>query len=87
MTKNFTPKLNAIKDAKGFRKGKGTRDQVFALRIMIQKFREFNVNTNGIYLCFVDYAKAFDNVIHSKLWATIKDIGFPEHIISLLESL
>ena len=51
----------------GFRRGRGTRDQVFALKIIIQKFREFHVDTSGIYVTFVDYAKAFDSVIHSRL--------------------
>ncbi len=71
----------------GFRKGKGTRDQVFTLRLIIQKFREFHVGTNGVYLSFVDYAKAFDSVIHTKLWTTMENLGFPRHIIRLLESL
>ena len=71
----------------GFRRGRGTRDQVFALKIIIQKFREFHVDTSGIYVTFVDYAKAFDSVIHSRLWSTMRNMGFPGHIIGLLESL
>ena len=71
----------------GFRRGRGTRDQVFALKIVIQKFREFYVDTSGIYVTFVDYAKAFDSVIHSRLWSTMRNMGFPGHIIGLLESL
>ena len=71
----------------GFCRGRGTRDQVFALKIIIQKFREFHVDTSGIYLSFVDYAKAFDSDIHSKLWSTMRDMDFPGHIIGLLESL
>ena len=71
----------------GFRRGRGTRDQVFALKILIQKLREFHVGTCGIYFSFVDYAKAFDSVIHSKLWGIMWDMGFPRHIIRLTENL
>ena len=70
-----------------FLRDRGTRDQVFALKIIVEKFREFHVDTSGIYLSFVDYEKAFDSVIHSKLWSTMRDMSFPGHIIGLLESL
>ena len=71
----------------GFIKNKGTRDQIFVLKIIIQKFREYNMDSNGIYLCFVDYAKAFDSVMHSELRDMMQKMGFPSHIISLLASL
>ena len=56
----------------GFRKGKGTRDQIANIRWIIEKTREFQKN---IYFCFLDYAKAFDCVDHNKLWKILKEIG------------
>ena len=56
----------------GFRKGRGTRDQIANIRWIIEKAREFQKN---IYLCFIDYAKAFDCVDHNKLWKTLKENG------------
>ena len=53
----------------GFRKGRGTRDQIANIRWIIEKAREFQKN---IYFCFIDYAKAFDCVDHSKLWKILK---------------
>ena len=60
----------------GFRKGRGTRDQIANIRWIIEKGREFQKN---IYLCFIDYAKAFDCVDHNKLWKILKEMGIPDH--------
>ena len=54
----------------GFRKGRGTRDQIANIRWIIEKAREFQKN---IYFCFIDYAKAFDCVDHNKLWKILRD--------------
>ena len=54
----------------GFRKGRGTRDQIANIRWIMEKAREFQKN---IYFCFIDYAKAFDRVDHNKLWKILKD--------------
>ena len=56
----------------GFRKGRGTRDQIANIRWIMEKAREFQKN---IYLCFIDYAKAFDCVDHHKLWKILKEMG------------
>ena len=61
----------------GFRKGRGTRDQVANICWIIEKAREFQKN---IYLCFIDYTKAFDRVDHNKLWKIIKEMGIPDHL-------
>ena len=58
----------------GFRKGRGTRDEITNIHWIIQKAREFQKN---IYFCFIDYAKAFDCVDHNKLWKTLKEMGIP----------
>ena len=68
----------------GFRKGRGTRDQIANICWIIEKAREFQEN---IYLCFIDYAKAFDCVDHNKLWKTHKNCGIPDHLICLLRNL
>ena len=68
----------------GFRKGRGTRDQIVNIRWIIEKVREFQKN---IYFCFIDYAKAFDGVDHNKLWKILKEIGIPEHLTCLLRNL
>ena len=65
----------------GFRKGRGTRDQIANIHCIIQKAREFQKN---IYFCFIDYAKAFDWVDHNKLWKILKDMGIPDHLICFL---
>ena len=65
----------------GFRKGKGTRDQIANIRWIIKKAREFQKN---IYFCFIDCAKAFDSVDHNKLWKILKEIGIPDHLTCLL---
>ena len=61
----------------GFRKGRGTRDQIANIRWIMEKAREFQKN---IYFCFVDYDKAFDCVYHNKLWKILKEIGIPDHL-------
>ena len=68
----------------GFRKGRGTRDQVANIRWTIEKAREFQKN---IYFCFIDYVKTFDCVYHNKLWKILKDIGIPDHLTCLLRNL
>ena len=60
----------------GFRKGRGTRDQIANIRWIIKKAR---VPEKNIYFCFIDYAKAFDSVDHNKLWKILKDMGIPDH--------
>ena len=61
----------------GFRKGRGTRDQIANIHWIIEKTREFQRN---VYLRFIDYAKAFDFVDHRKLWETLKEMGIPDHL-------
>ena len=68
----------------GFRKGRGTRDQIASIHWIIKKAREFQKN---IYFCFIDYAKAFDCVDHNKLWKILKEMGIPDHLTCLLRSL
>ena len=68
----------------GFRKGRGTRDQIADICWIIKKAREFQKN---IYFCFIDYAKAFDCVDHNKLRKILKDMGIPDHLICLLRNL
>ena len=61
----------------GFRKGRGTRDQIASIRWIRGKAREFQ---KSIYFCFIDYAKAFDYVDHNKLWNILQDMGIPDHL-------
>ena len=68
----------------GLRKGRGTRDQIADIRWIIEKGREFQKN---IYLCFIDYAKAFDCVDHKKLWKILKAMGLSDHLTYLLRNL
>ena len=68
----------------GFRKGRGTRDQIANIRWIIKKAREFQKN---IYFCFIDYTKAFDHVDHNKLWKILKERGKPDHLNCLLRNL
>ena len=68
----------------GFRKGRGTRDQIANIRWIMEKAREFQKN---IYFCFLDYAKAFDCVDHNKLWKILKEMGIPDHLTCLLRNL
>ena len=68
----------------GFRKGRGTRDQIANICWVIEKAREFQKN---IDFCFIDYAKAFDCVAHNKVWKILKEMGIPNHLIYLLRNL
>ena len=67
----------------GFRKGRGTRDQIANIRWIMEKAREFQ---NNIYFCFIDYAKAFDCVDHKKLWKILQEMGIPDHLTFLLRN-
>ena len=68
----------------GFRKGRGTRDQIANICWIIEKTRVFQKN---IYFCFIDYAKAFDCVDHNILWKILKKMGIPDHLTYLLRNL
>ena len=68
----------------GFRKGRGTRDQIANIRWIMEKARGFQKN---IYFCFIDYAKAFDCVDHNKLWKILKEMRIPDHLTCLLRNL
>ena len=68
----------------GFRKGRGTRDQVADLCWIIEKARELQ---KSIYFCFIDYAKAFDCVDHNKLWEILQEMAVPDHLSCLLRNL
>ena len=68
----------------GFRKGRGTRDQIANIRWIMEKAREFQKN---IYFCLIDYTKAFDCVDHSKLWKILREMEIPEHLTCLLRNL
>ena len=68
----------------GFRKARGTGDQIANIRWIIKKAREFQKN---IYFLFIDYAKAFDCVNHNKLWKILKEMGIPDHLTCLLRNL
>ena len=66
----------------GFRKGRGTRNQITNICWIIKKAREFQKN-----ICFIDYAKAFDRVDHNKLWNVLKEMGIPDHLTYILRNL
>ena len=68
----------------GFRKGRGTRDQIVSIRWIIEKARELQKN---IHFCFTDYTKASDCVDHNKLWKILKEMGIPGHHTCLLRNL
>jgi len=68
----------------GFRKARGSRDQIANIHWIIKKEREFQKN---IYFCSIDYAKAFDSVDHNKLWKILKEVGIPDHLTCLLRNL
>ena len=68
----------------GFRKSRGTRDQIANICWIMEKARDFQKN---IYFCFIDYAKAFDCVEHNKLWKILKEMDIPDHLICLLRNL
>ena len=68
----------------GFRKGRGTRDQIAKIHWIMEKAREFQEN---IYFCFIEYAKVFDCVDHNKLWKILQEMGIPDHLTCLLRNL
>ena len=68
----------------GFRKGRGTRDQIANICWIMEKAREFQKN---IYFCFIHYAKAFDSVDHNKLWKSLKEMEIPDHLTYFLRNL
>ena len=68
----------------GFRKGRGTRDQIANILWIMEKAREFQ---KSIYFCFIDYAKAFDSVDHNKLWKILKEMRISDHLTCLLRNL
>ena len=68
----------------GFRKGRGTRDQIANIRWITEKARDLQKN---IYFCFIDYTKAFDCVDHNKMWKILQEMGIPEHLTCLLRNL
>ena len=68
----------------GFRKGRGTRDQIANMCWVIAKARQFQKN---IYFCFIDYTKAFDCVDHNKLWKILQEMGLSDHLTCLLRNL
>ena len=68
----------------GFRKGRGTKDQVANIHWTIEKARRFQ--KKKIYFCFTDYAKTFDCVDHNKLWKILKQMGIPDHLTCLLRN-
>ena len=68
----------------GFRKGRGTRDQIANIRWIIKKAKEVQKN---IYFCFINYAKAFECVDHNKMWKILQEMGIPDHFTCLLGNL
>ena len=66
----------------GFRKGRGTRDQIVNIWWIIEKAKEFQKN-----ICFIDYAKAFDCVDHNKMWKILKEMGITEHLPCFLRNM
>ena len=76
--------VNFLDVQAGFRKGRGTRDQIANIRWIMAKAREFQKN---MYFCFIDYAKAFDCVEHNKLQKILKEMGIPDHLTYLLRNL
>ena len=68
----------------GFRKGRGSRDQIANICWIVEKPRQFQKN---IYFCFIDYTKAFDYVDHNKLWTILQEVGIPDHLTCLLRNL
>ena len=68
----------------GFRKGRGTRDQIANIRWIVEKAREFQ---KSIYFWFIDYVKAFDCVDHNEFWKILKEMGIPDHLTCLLRNL
>ena len=82
---SLIPKIIEIPEVQaGFRKARGTRDQIANICWIIEKEREFQKN---IHFCFIDYAKAFDSVDHKKLWTILKEMKIPDHLTCLLRNL
>ena len=81
---NFELELEHPDVQAGFRKSRGTKDQIANILWVIKKASEFQKN---IYFCFIDYAKAFDCVDHNKLWKILKEMGIPDHLTCLLINL
>ena len=73
-----------LRKGRGFRKGRGTSDQIANIYWNIGKPRDFQRN---IYFCFIDYAKAFDYVDHNTLWKTLKEMRIPNHFTCFLRNL
>ena len=67
----------------GFRKDRGTKDQIVNIHWLIKKARDSQKN---IYFCFIDYTKAFDCVDHNKLWKILQEMGIPDHLTCLLRN-
>ena len=68
----------------GFRKGRGTTDQIADIDWIVEKARDVQKN---IYFCFIDYTKAFDCMDHNKLWKILQEMGISDHLICLLRNL
>ena len=68
----------------GLQRGRGTRDKIANPHWIMEKVRKFQKN---IYLCFIDYTKAFDCIDHNKLWKILKEMGIPDHLTYLLKNL
>ena len=71
----------------GFRKGRGIRDQIANIHLIIKKARELKKKNKHLFFCFIDYAKAFDSVDHNKLWKILQEMGTPDHLTCLLRNL
>ena len=82
MERKLDDEINIVQA--GFRPNRGTRDHIFNIRNILEKCREFN---KDLYACFIDYSKAFDCVEHQKMWKIMAQMGFPKHLIRLIESL
>ena len=80
----FSSGPHSVRPHSGFRKGRGTRDQIANIHWIKEKAREFQ---KDIYFCFIDYAKAFDCVDHNQLWKILKEMGLPDHLTCLLRNL
>ena len=68
----------------GFRQGRGIRDQVTNIRIVMQKATE---HQQPLYMCFVDFRKAFDSISHEKMWMVMLEMGYPVHLVNLISNL
>ena len=82
LAKKIDEEINIVQA--GFRPNRGTRDHIFNLRNIIEKCREYN---KDLYACFIDYSKAFDCVEHQMMWKIMIEMGFPRHLVRLIESL